>query len=271
MLSRVDIGSDFGQTITLTLDDAADGYAVKDIAGLGPVKAALVSSSFAGFDGSQYQSSRRENRNITMKIGLEPNYETNTVRSLRDELYRFFMPESKVHLTFYMDSDEFQIDGYIESCEVVHFSEDPEVFVSIICFDPDYFGQEYSLVQSTVSDDSEFVVAYPGTAATGIEFTLYIDRSVTEFTIYNRTDDNVTRSLDFAANLVAGDVLTINTNPGSKFAKLLRDGTEIPVLYGISPQATWLQLLNGDNNLSVYAVGAPMTYTLLYTTRFGGL
>lgn len=272
MLTKVDITSELGQTMTLNLTDVVDGFAIEDITGLGPVKAALSGSSFAGFDGGDYQSSRRDNRNIVLKIGLEPNFVTNTVRSLRDQLYSFFMTESRVLMRFYFDDDMYDIVGYVETCEPNHFSDEPQVVISILCFKPDFLDSDTSSVSgNTVSTATEFVVTYPGTSPTGFVFTLNVNRTLTQFTIYNRTGDAITRSMDFAANLVAGDVLTISTVPGDKYAKLLRASVESSVIYGVSPQATWLQLLKGANNMRVYATGAAIPFTMTYVSRYGGL
>ncbi len=86
------------QSLLLPLNEVLNGFAVESIEGLEPVKATLVSSSFAQIDGAQYHSSRREPRNIKLKMGLEPDYVTDSVRDLRHRLYGFLMPKSEVTL-----------------------------------------------------------------------------------------------------------------------------------------------------------------------------
>jgi len=227
MITKVEARSVTGLLLVLPLDEVSNGFVIQDILGLDPVKGTIISSSFAQVDGSQYQSSRRENRNILMKIGLEPDFSTTTVRDLRKILYSFFMPKSEINLRFFMsDGLTIDINGRIESCDTPLFVKEPRVDISIICFDPDFKELAPEIIEdTTVSDSSEFLIEYEGTVETGIIFVLSLNRALTEFTIYHRPPDNVIRTLDFAASLEDEDVLTINTVVGSKAITLLRDST----------------------------------------------
>ena len=273
MITKVEVRTTAGTLLTLPLDDISDGFVIEGIDGLDPVKATITSSGFANLDGAQYQSSRRETRNIVLGIGLEPDYVTNTVRDLRTHLYQFFMPKSQVSLRFYM-SDGLTVDilGRVESFESPLFTKEPAVAISVICFDPDFTELDpVEIDDETVADSSEILVTYNGSVETGIIFELDVDRTLAEFTIYHRPPDGVVRSLDFAASLVADDVVKIDTIVGEKSAILTRASTDSSVLYGVSPQSTWIQLQPGDNYLRVYAVGAAIPFSIKYTTRHGGL
>lgn len=278
MLSLVEARTVRGALLALPLEDISDGYSLREIGGLDPVKANIVSSSFARFDGSQYQSSRRESRNITLKLGLEPDYISTSVRELRSRLYQFFMPKSEVSLRFY-DSDGLTVDisGRVETCETSLFSSEPQMDVSIICFDPDFTEQDPIVINSFTSNDTtvpEGLVEAPyfGTVETGVEFTLHVDRPLTQFTIYHSTYiGGAEEILDFAAPLSAGDGLTISTVPGAKGATLLRGSTTSSLLYGISPQSAWIQLVSGDNYIRFYATGEPIPFDMKYVNRYGGL
>jgi hypothetical protein len=273
MITKVEVRTPVGTLLTLQLDDVSDGFVVEDIQGLDPVKATLVSSSFANLDGAQYQSARREFRNIVMVIGLEPDYITTSVRDLRTHLYNFFLPKSQVELRFYMsDGLIVNISGRVESFETQLFTREPTVNISIVCFDPDFTETApVSISGSSVSDSSEFLVTYDGTIETGILFTLNVDRVLGEFTIYHRPPDGVVRTLDFSASLVADDVVVIDTVVGEKSATLTRTSTLSSLLYAVSPQSNWFQLQPGDNYLRVYAVGSAIPFSIEYTTRHGGL
>lgn len=279
MLSIVEARTVRGALLSLPLEDISDGFVLKDVGGLDPVKATIVSSSFARFDGSQYQSSRRESRNITLKLGLEPDYVTTSVRDLRNRIYQFFMPKSEVSLKLY-DSDGLTVDisGRVESCETSLFSSDPQVDISIICFDPDFIEPDPVIVSDFTTNldmtnpDGASYVPYFGTVDTGIEFTLYPDRSLTEFTIYHNTYvGGEAEQLDFAAPLSAGDTLTVSTVRGAKGATLIRGSTSSSLLYGISPQSAWIQLEPGDNYIRFYATGAAIPFDMKYVNRYGGL
>lgn len=273
MLTNVQITTDQGAVLMLPLQDPSEGYLVKDIDGLDPVKANMVSSSFANLDGEQYQSSRREPRNIIFKLGLNPDYTTGSVRELRKRLYGFFMPKTRVHMRFFAEGeDPVDIYGRIETFDAPLFTREPEATISLICHQPDFYSPDPIVIAgNTVANTTEFLIDYEGDIETGIKFKLSPNRSLSEFTIYHRPADNTLRMLEFDAPLSAGDVLDISTISRAKGATLTRAGAGTPILYGVSPFANWINLYPGPNYLRVYAAGAAIPYTIEYNNKFGGL
>lgn len=273
MLTKVEVRTALGMLLVLPLEETVNGYIVEEILGLDPVKATLVSSSFAQLDGAQYQASRRETRNILLKIGLEPDYVTQSVEALRNNLYTFFMTKMAVTLRFFTSTGLIvDIPGRVETCETNLFTKEPQVDISIICFDPDFVDlTPVEILGDTVDDSTEFLIEYEGTVETGIVFVLNVDRALTEFTIYSRAADNVVRPLNISAVLQASDVVTINTVVGSKGLTLVRASTESSLLYAMDSQSNWTELQNGDNYFRIYAVGAPIPFSITYLTRYGGL
>lgn len=273
MLTKVEVTNNQGSKLVLPLGEAVEGFYIQDISGLDPVKANLVSSSFAQQDGEQYQSSRREKRNIVMKLGMEFGPRTGSIRELRSTLYRFLMPKTEARFRFY-DDDDFTVDimGRVEGNETPLFSKDPEATISILCFDPDFYDPlGLVLSGSTTADTSEFAVNYEGSVETGFVLKVMVDRDLPELVVYSRTPDGVMTNLQFIDPLVAGDVLTISTVSGAKGATRNRAGTDSSVLYGISPYSNWINLFPGLNYIRVYAEGAAVPYTIEYTNKFGGL
>lgn len=274
MITKVEIYTAQGGELVLPFDDVTSGYIVKEIGGLDPVKATIVSSSFALIDGSQYQNSRRENRNILMKLGLSPDFVTTTVASLRTNLYRYLMPKSMITMRFFVDNVQFaDVSGRVESLESVLFSKDPELNISIICFDPDFISPSNLAVNdNTVSNTTERSIQYNGTVEAGFNFRLDVDRDINEFVLYNTVPGGESYAFQFGnVALEDGDVLNISTVPGNKFARLTRSGTVTSVLYGVSPTSSWFPLLPGVNLFRAYAEGAPIPYTITYQPRYGGL
>lgn len=274
MLSKVEVTNRQGSLLSLPLDDISEGIIVADIDGLGPVKATIVSSSFANVDGSQYQTSRREDRNLKIQVELDPDYISTSVWDLRSKLYSFFMTKALVSLRFYESSGlTVDISGRVESCEPAIFTDKPAVDISIICNDPDFIDlNQVTLSEMTTAGSTEILIPYPGTVETGSTFVMNIDRALTEFTIYHRPPDGSLRQFDFAAPLVAGDVLTISSIKGNKGVTLTRSSSDSSLLRGKSPQSGWIELDGpGDNYIRVYATGAAIPYTLTFTPRYGGL
>jgi hypothetical protein len=274
MLTAVDITNPSGNTLSLPLLDSSAGYSIRDIGGLGPVTAALTSSSLAQVDGAQPQNARRDIRNITMKLGLKPNYGMNTVQSLRFNLYDYLLPKAIIDLGFYIDGVLYVVtSGQVESCDPVIFSADPEVDISIICYDPDFFGpSELNLSGHTQADHTTTsLIQYAGTSDAGFIFTLHVDRAISDFVITNTTSNDLVRSLELTASFIPGDVIAINTIPGSKGVTLTRSGITTSILYYMNPLSTWPFLQKGDNNFAAYTSGAGILYDLVYTPRFGGI
>lgn len=282
LLNALNVTNSQGLVLSLPLEDDSGGFSVQKIEGLDPVKANLVSTSFANMDGEQYQSSRRTPRNIKITLGLEPDYSTQAVKDLRDQLYNFFMPKTVVDLNFhlfdkfaisvFLQDLDLNIQGRIESFDSDLFVKEPTVDISIMCYAPDFVDLEPVIFDGmTVADLTETVLSYGGNIETGFLFTISPDRDLSEFTIFHRPPDQTLRTVDISYPLLAGDVLQISSVRGSKSVLLTRAGVVSSLLYAQSPQSDWLELQPGDNNLRVYAEGAPIPYTIEYTTKYGGL
>lgn len=275
MLTNVEVRTRQGNLLNLPLEDTSGGLFIEEIEGLDPVKATLVSSSFAGVDGEQHHSSRREARDLILKIGIETDFVTNTVRRLRNRLYSYFMPKSEVFLRFVHD-DGFVADivGTVEDFGSPLFTKEPQANISIRCFGPDFVvpvpvKHELLTVEGT---EGWTEIDYDGNVETGIVVELTLNRVEQALSIYNMSPGGILRQLDFSAPLAVGDKLRISTVAGSKGATLTRAGTLSSVLYGVSPQSAWLTLEEGLNKFRVYATGTPaIPYTLEYVTRYGGL
>lgn len=269
----VDIRTRDGRLLSIPMQDVTSGVAFEEIEGLGPVKATLVSSSFALQDGSQYQSARRENRNIIFKMDLYPDFVPESMASLRRRLYSFLMPKSDIRLSFHSDDlPTVDIFGHVETLETPLFSRKTSMQSSILCFDPDFFDPDPVVIEGETTDtELTSVIDYEGSIETGIKFTLNVDRALDEFTIYHKPPDDQLRALTFETPLEAGDVLEISTVSGSKGATLLRDSTLTSVLYGVSPFSNWIELQPGENEYRVYATGDEIPFTIEYVNRYGGL
>jgi hypothetical protein len=283
LLNALKVINSRGSMLNLPLEDDSAGFQVQKIEGLDPVKAILVSSSFAGMDGEQYHSSRREARNIKLTLGLSPDYGTQAVKDLRDLLYQYFMPKQTTQLIFHMydkfatdvfhEFKDIYIDGRIESFDSELFVAEPSVDVSAMCFNPDFYEPDTVIFNgNTVADTTtETTLAYGGTIDTGAIFTLHPNRAITDFTIYHTTPEGTVRTLYISHPLLAGDTLEISSVVGSKYVRLTRASVQSSVLYAMSPQSAWLTLEPGDNKLRVYTEGAPIPYDIQYTTKYGGL
>lgn len=274
MLTQVEVRTGSGQSLALPLQDVTTGYVVREIEGLDPVKASIVSSRLAQVDGTEYQASRRDSRNIIIRLGFEPDYVNTTIRDLRQTLYRYLMPKAEVTLRFYIEDEPFvDIQGRVESFETSLFAKDPQVDISVVCFDPDFYDLDTTLVEGLASPSLLWTnIDYEGGVETGLEFTLLVDRELPGFTIHQEGSGNQQRRFEIEAPLLAGDVVTVNTRPGQKQATLTREGTTSSLLYGVRPAAYWLELYPGSNDIRVQiGSGTNVPWEIRYVAKYGGL
>lgn len=282
LLTMIKVTNPQGSVLELPLSDISSGYIVKDVEGLGPVKTSLVSSVFANADGEQYHSSRREARNLKIKLGLSPDYSLYSVHHLRSQLYQYFAPKTELKLTFRL-FDKFatsvlnqqldlDISGRVETLEPDLFTNDPSVDLSIMCFNPDLVDPRAIIFKGTTTHNlTETLLDYEGSSETGVIFRLLPRRIVPEFTIYHRTPSERLRTFHFTQQLTFLDELTVSSFYGNKYATLKRDGVERSVLYSITPQSDWFEIYPGPNHIRVQAAGDPVPYEIEYFNRYGGL
>ena len=277
MLTKVEARNAAGNVLTLPFGDPVGGVYIKSIDGLDPVKANIVTSSFPSQDGEQYQTSHRPARNLTLKLGFSPDWVLTTPKSIRDNLYKWFMTKQLDELRFYEDTGlVVSIVGRCETNQSPRLTSDPDATIGMYCFLPDFIGMTNETISGgSVSDTTESTANYIGTTETGFLFTLNVNRTITGFSLYFRGPDGIQYEMDFAlpsGSMVAGDVLKISTVPGNKYATLTHAGVDINVLYAISPSSPWITLQPGANKIRLLIPGVgSVPYTIQYTDKYGGL
>lgn len=259
--------------LTLTLEDPSNGFTVRGIEGLDPVKATLVSSSFANLDGEEYHTGRRDVRNIIITLGLK--HAVLSVAELRKQLYDVFMPKSEIQMSFYqVDGSYLNINGVVETCEAPPFTKDPAMTISVMCYDPDFVAPSLGTVSGVVVTSAvQGLLNYAGTVPTGISFALTAPAAVPRVAIYIAPEGLPEKVLWFNTPLNAGDQLQIATTRGSRSAKIKRSGAAnfVSALSGISHDSSWLELQPGSNAYRVWSDTGGAPYSLSWLIRHGGL
>ena len=274
MLTGLTVTSDLTtSSLELSLQDASNGYIIKEIAGLDPVKSNIVTSPMAGLDGVQFQANKRDARNIVLTLGIEPYSGGATVQDLRQALYNYFMPKANVSMTVKLDDYPFAtIAGQVESFETPLFAKEPEIVVSILCFDPDFIDFYEQYVSShTVSNTVETVINYAGSSPTGFLLEMDLNHGISGFDIYHRRPNLQLTTFSFLGTLNNADKVFVSSNTRDKFIKLKRGTDESSLLYGVSPQSKWPVLYPGENYFRVHTAYDDIPYSLKYRTRYGGL
>lgn len=275
MLNKIEIQRKDGGVLTLPIYDSTD-FTIKEIQGLDPVRANIVTSNFAHIDGTQFQSSRREMRNLIFTLLIDSMNPFKSVQELRKELYSFLMPKTDITLRFFRsNTDILTISGQVESFDSPIFVKEPQANISILCFDPDFKDINNSLFSgTTVTTAIDSDIIYTGEVDSGFIFTLYPNATTTTFTLQNTLLDGSVKKLIFESlsdPILAGEVITISTIPGDKYVRLTKDGNTSSILWGLDPASEWVSLYPGTNKIRVSSNTSGMSYTISYYTRFGGL
>jgi hypothetical protein len=254
-----------------------DPVVLRNIDGLGPVKSDITTSDSGASRGETYQGSSTGKRNIVLTLGLNPDWATQTMSSLRQLLYRYFMTEQWCKLRF--TSDEMpttDIEGYVESFDPSMFSQDPEIQVSIINPRPDFIEIDATIYTGVVDDGTaQQVVDYDGSVSAGFE--LRVDRSVALPSYTGPVSIQVENS--DGIQIITVDPVTIDTVQSYKMSSVqaqkrvqteaLADGAATNLLKRKS--GVWPELQSGENLISVIADEPGQAWTLAFFNRYGGL
>lgn len=282
MIKSVTITNHLGESIKIVLSEAnpEHGMIIKKIDGLGPAKANINMTDLATNDGSLYNSSRLNARNITMQILLT---EAPDIETSRQRTYKYFPIKKPVEFLIELDHRIAKTTGYVESNEPDIFSKEEEISISLICDDPYFYSAGKDGVTSTTFYDVEplfeFVfeneslgenliefgeirnetlktLYYEGDAEIGIIMTIHAVGAIRNITIYNiDTREHMMIDTDkiekiTGQGLIAGDSVIISTVRGKKSVTLLRDGYYTNVLNSLSRDSDWLQLTKGGNTFA---------------------
>jgi len=256
-----------------------DPVQVRNIEGLGPVKADVTSVPLATGRGERPQGVSTPKRNIVLTLGLNPDWEDQTVSSLRQLLYAYLMPEQWAKLRFFSDHlPTCQIEGTVESFEPDMFSQDPEVQVSILCYNPDFVDVDPTVITGLVDDGTiENVFTYLGTVETGYELRVESTEDNLDYTgplTLTTTAWGVETTYEVdPVTIDATTYFKINSVKGLRRVQSIEvvDGTPTNLLAAVSDGAIWPYLKPGECSFKIEATENDQAWTLAYFNRFGGL
>ncbi|MED4061708.1 phage distal tail protein [Priestia megaterium] len=256
-----------GNAIKLTQNES--DYQVLKIEGLNPPKAQINRSKVAGLDGSRFNSSTLEERNIVITLRINGDVESN-----RNNLYNFAITK-EICIFYYKNGlKDVHIEGYVETVEVDPFTNSEIMQISIVCPDP-YFKDAQLIVDDISKILNNFEFPFAINVDEPIPFAEIEIERVTD--VFNNSDSeigiiievvflgtvntlriiNVDNGDTFTVNhqFITGDILTINTNKGSKSVDLNRNGIHSNMFSKVVKGSTFFNLQSGDNYFSYLADG----------------
>lgn len=240
-------------------------YSIMEIDGFDPPEAVINTTRNAGYDGSVYNSAYMDSRTIIITLAVNTPCSDNRIR-----LYRYFKVKGNVKLRYITEHRDLTVEGYVQAIDVNYFGKKQTVQITVYCPDPALTGNEETInflnVESLFQFPVEFDEPLPMSSSISInEYNIFNGGDLkTGFVVEIETTGTVvnpriinTMTLDlmsFDLTLEAGDLLRIVTEQGKKGVWV----NGISKIGTISPNSVWLELLPGDNTMTITADGGEM-------------
>jgi hypothetical protein len=251
-----------------------------------PVKATINSSRIANLDGTVYNSSYLDQRDIVLNLlfmeGMIGN-EYYTIEDIRLKSYQYFPERKPIKLTIETDNYLVETSGYVEHNKPTVFSANEGTSITILCNDPFLYSTEPEVVMFSgvlpkfsfpfsnpstsdkllvfghVENRRDGVVYYDGQADAGMLITIHAVGEVSNLTLYNLTCDekmsiDTTKLALLTGNgIIPGDTILIDTRRRQKSITLIREGVRTNIINCLERGTAWLSLTKGDNRISYRA------------------
>lgn len=304
MIKTITVTNHLGESLRLELTNPqASGFLIKDIKGLGPVKADINFTELATNDGGIDNSARLQKRNIVMSLTF---LESPTIEDTRLNSYRYFPIKRNITITIETDNRLVYCTGRVEENTPTIFSKQEGCQISILCGDPYlysagddgdnntiFYGTE-SLFEFPFSNESltenlicfgeirnqtEADIIYDGDAEIGITIHMHALGPMEGVTIYNTGTREIMRINDeklidlTGSGITTGDDITITTMRGNKGIHLLRDGVDTNILNALGRPINWFRLSKGHNVFAYTATAGlgSLQFSITNKTLYEGI
>lgn len=252
----------YGQQIELTHNEA---YVIESIEGIDPPEAVINVVKNANADGSVFNSAYVNERQIIITLAINGPAEDNRIN-----LYKYFKNKYPTRLYYKNGARDVYIDGYCKNIQISFFNLKQIAQIIIICPDPFFKNSDNELINFSSIDplfEFPFEIEEPiafseilaevqkniinkGDVDAGMKLVINITGSVTNPIIYN---SETNQYFKLNASFISGDEIVIDTEFMKKSVTLTRNGAITSLVNVIQSGSTWMQLLPGDNLLTMSA------------------
>lgn len=266
------------------LDLSADPRFVPILTGTGPPAATINRAKIATADGSRFNSSTVDERNLLLTIYIQRD-----VARARLTLYKYIATKAYIKVYYQADGLDVWAEGYVETAEVDPWSMEESMQVSIVCPQPYWsdvaetytdasntetlfefpfsIGSE-GMELSTRNESNTTFIQNNGHVDTGVIFLLEAKTRSLQPRIYNLSTGEY---IGFYVDMLVGDRLLINTADGSKSVVLIRDGVETNYINTIMEGSKWLKMAVGQNEFTYTADEGVINLGIYHTNRYQGV
>lgn len=249
----------------LDLVPLTDPYILKAATGLDAGSIRPINYGY-GYSGSRFYDMTQEDREVVLRIGLNPEYYADGTRQdLRELIYKMIAAdrESVLYLDLW-SSDEYiaSVQGFVERVESSYFTAKPEVQLTLSCPQPLFKPDTRTVVDVDAFTDEYFTVNVTnGTAPTGFTAIFEVLNDLPNG--FGISNDVVDWSFQIGHEFLAGDLIHFSSELNERDIYVLRPSSVNGENDGITKLADklvdnpiWPILFPGENN---FVVGVPPT------------
>lgn len=182
----------YGQQLELTENEA---YTITSIEGLDPPDATINTSKNANADGSVYNSSYVNDRQIIITLAINYPAEENRIA-----LYTYFKTKMPIILYYENDTRDVYINGYVQNFSVDYFAKKQVAQITIEC--PKPFFKDVDEESETLSQ-IESLFEYP--------FAIELGKNLLEVTATSRTSSGITYTVNEDGSVTVNGTATANS------------------------------------------------------------
>lgn len=246
------------EVVVLSFQDPRrlNSYNVKAIVGLDADELIAKYYGTAGDSVEKFYGLSLLRRNIVVRIELNPNFSENESYSdLRDALYKMIASSRTGILELKLKNgveEIVSIPGFVTKLEAAHFSETPEVQITVKSKEP--------MLKAPVRTDVDVLGMNPAdtvihdlksTAPHGFQFELEFTDDLDAIAIIDPSDDSWRFEIASLNPLFqAGDVLHFSSELNDRYLYRVRAGNVVHLADFVVPGSMWPILFPGDNELS---------------------
>ena len=291
MSKKIVCKNEDGVQIEFSYEDDAEFFLIS-CDGIYSVSNNVVTSENTMTDGSTYQGSTTKQRNIVITAEFDTDYQAR-----RDFLYKSFKPKSLGTFYYTENSEQRQIDYYVEGIEIDEKGVCRNAVISLLCPDPFFkdpadttitmAGWEpcFEFIHEFTEELEEFGVRVAelvkdienDSAADyiGIEIIFEAIGAVRNPVLYHvQQDIHIQIGTDnYPFDMETGDVLRITTGTNEKNVYLVKGGETTKINEYLEEESEFIQLVHGTNTL-IYDAAQGVDYlnvTIKYRFHYLGV
>jgi hypothetical protein len=251
-------GSDGAKVVELSFRDPASQkpYIAKAVVGLDADEIIARFYGISQASSSKYYSLSLERRTVVIRISLNPDFETSSYSQLRDDLYKMISSSrtGKIDLRFkegpYVIA---HVAGFITKFEAPHFTETPEVQLTVECDDPMLRSMNVVYIPiATTPGTVATLVDDISTAPHGFKFNVTFTTIAPDFIIQDAATPEwqfkvTPGTIGAATGFLVGDKLYFSSEYTDKYVYMIRGGATIHLVDKVVHGSIWPIIFPGSN------------------------